>query len=262
MARLRWDDPQSRFYSAGIDRGVLYVGGKAVSWNGLVSVDERAVGGNIEPIYLDGVRVRNLSSPSEYEATLTAFYSPPEFDQCDGTLESQYYGFYATNQVRKSFGLSYRTGFTNAADEDQRGYKIHMIYNAMVEPSNIEYTTISSNPEASTLSWDIKAVPNFDMTSYISAHYIFDTTKVEDHIVEAFEDILYGSAKSSPRLLTETDIQKVFVDYWDLTVTDTGQGYYTISGTDYSVRNDKFSYRISGPTVTEGSTSDHIESSQ
>lgn len=257
MARIEWDKVGERYFSSGIDRGVLYVDGKAVPWNGLISVEERSVGGEIVPVYLDGIRIRNLPNLSEYEATLTAFYSPPEFDQCDGILKAQYDGFYATNQTRKSFGLSYRTGFTN--DVGGEGAKIHLIYNAMAEPSSKAYQTISDDPEASYLTWDIKTVPNMEVGGFIASHYIFDTTKVDDYIVKAFEDLLYGTAKTTGRLPTAADLQKTFVDTWKLTVTDTGLGYYEISGSDQAVKNMQKFYQIAGPTVKDNNTDYSIE---
>lgn len=259
MAELVWDSTTDRYFNAGVDRGVLYVDGKAVPWNGLISVDEKSFGGEIEPIYLDGVRIRNLSSISEYSATITAFYSPPEFDACDGIYLSQYDGFYATNQIRRPFGLSYRTGFSN--DAGSVGYKIHLIYNAMAEPSSVTYSTLNNSPEATNLSWDIKAVPNFDMTQYISAHYVFDTTKVPDYVAETFEGIIYGTKKTAPRLPTSSDIQNIFVDYWNLTVTDTGNGYYEISGSDKAVEASEGYYTISSPNVTDKKSYYDIESS-
>ena len=258
MARVEWDKVGERYFSAGIDRGVLYVDGKAVPWNGLISIEEGSTGGEIVPVYMDGIRIRNLPNLSEYEATLTAFYSPPEFDQCDGILQAQYRGFYATNQTRKSFGLSYRTGFTN--DAGGQGAKIHLVYNAMAEPSSKTYQTLSDSPEASYLTWDIKAVPNTEVGGFIAAHYIFDTTKIDDYIVEAFEDLLYGTAKTTGRLPTAADLQKTFVDIWKLTVTDTGNGYYEIAGSDYAVAKLPDYYNISSPTVTKNANDYTIES--
>lgn len=258
MARIEWGKVGERYFSAGIDRGVLYVDGKAVPWNGLISIEERSTGGEIVPVYLDGIRIRNLPNLSEYEATLTAFYSPPEFDQCDGILQAQYRGFYATNQTRKPFGLSYRTGFTN--DVGDQGAKIHLVYNAMAEPSSKAYQTISDDPEASYLKWDLKAVPNMEVGGFVSSHYIIDTTKIDDYIVEALEDLLYGTSTTVGRLPTAADLQKTIVDTWKLVVTDTGNGYYEISGNDYAVTKFPDSYRISAPTVKKNANNYTIES--
>ena len=253
MARIVWDNAGERYYNAGLDRGVLYVDRKAIPWNGLISVEERSTGGEIVPVYLDGLRIRNLPNLSEYEATLTAFYSPPEFDQCDGILQTQHKGFYATNQTRKPFGLSYRTGFTN--DVGGTGAKIHLIYNATAEPSSKTYETINDEPSASHLQWDLKTVPNMEVGGFISAHYVFDTTKVEDYIVDAFEDLLYGTKTSSGRLPTSSDIQQVFVNEWGLVVTQIGTGKYEISGSNQAVKYVNGSYAISGPTVIKGPNS-------
>ena len=129
----------------------------------------------------------------------------------------------------------------------------------MAEPSSKAYQTISDDPEASYLTWDIKTVPNMEVGGFIASHYIFDTTKVDDYIVEAFEALLYGTAKTTGRLPTAADLQKTFVDTWTLTVTDTGLGYYEISGSDQAVKNMQKFYQIAGPTVKDNNTDYSIE---
>src|SRR5690606_21649542 len=112
MSRLEWGTMGARYFETGVDRGVLYVGGLAVPWNGLVSVDEDPSIGDARPYYYDGKKYINLVDLGEFSGTLTAFSSPPEFDQCDG-MASMHFGLLLTHQKRESFGLCYRTRIGN-----------------------------------------------------------------------------------------------------------------------------------------------------
>lgn len=104
MTRLSWGNVGERYYESGVDRGVLYVAGAGVAWNGLVSVDENPTGGEARPFYIDGIKYLNLPAKEEFEATISALYSPVEFDQCDG-VGSMAPGLSAGQQRRKPFGL-------------------------------------------------------------------------------------------------------------------------------------------------------------
>ena len=250
MSRIEWDRYSEKKFSYGVDRGVLYVGDTAVPWNGLISISEKSSGGEVSPVYYDGYVIRNLAQVSHYQATLSAFFSPEEFDQCEGVIESPYSGFYATNQPRIPFGLSYRTSVSD--DAGQVNHRIHLIYDAIVEPPTKDYTTLSSSPEATALTWDIKASSSFILGKQISAHYIFDGTKVEPFITEVFEDHVYGSDKTKPKLPTASDIYNIFEGYWGLDVSlSADQTYYTISGSDVAVYQDGDSYVIRDYSVTD-----------
>lgn len=205
MARLTWHDPGKRYFETGVDRGVLYVGANdGVAWNGLVSFEEKPSGGQPQPRYIDGVKYLNASAPEEFEATLSAFYSPVAFDVCDGWAPLST-GYNASQQPRVSFGLTYRTRVGN--DLDPEGdYKIHLVYNAMVAPINRSYSTVDDDPEPEVLTWDITTSPIFHEGIAPTAHFTLDTRVAPAWLISAVERFLYGSDTTPPRLPMPTTI--------------------------------------------------------
>jgi len=241
MPRLLWDQVGERPYETGVDRGVLYVDDVGVPWNGIVSVDEKPTGGEANPYYIDGVKYLNLASREEYEATINAIYSPVEFDACDGTLEYRV-GVYVTQQKRKEFHFSYRSRLGNDINPN-RGYRIHLIYNALATPTQRKYGTISDSPGLDALAWDITTKP-VSVPGYIfSSHLIIDSTVVPDFALAELESILYGDESHTARMPDPVEIAGIFEDSVAFLVTDTGDGEtFEISGSELSVHE--------GPTDT------------
>jgi hypothetical protein len=256
MTRLTWGSVGSRYFEVGVDRGVLYVDDQGVPWSGLVSVDEDPSGGEPKAYYQDGVKYLNVSSREEFVATLEAFYSPREFDACDGMV-SVNNGLFATQQPRKSFGLSYRTKLGNDVAGQDYAYKIHIIYNALAAPSSRSRSTISDSPEASVLSWNLttQALPTPGAAA--TAHLIVDTSQCDEYVVSLLEDILYGSDAGQPRLPSPEEMVDLFQNYGPLEVIDNGDGTWTAIGNDDSVKMlDGSTFQIASSTadmVDEGS---------
>lgn len=234
MAQLVWDNVGERYYEAGVDRGVLYVSGAGVPWSGLVSVDESPSGGEAKPFYIDGVKYLNLSAKEEFEATISAFYSPEEFDQCDG-LGSLSLGLSAGQQRRKEFGLSYRTRLGNDLLGTDYGYKIHLIYNALVAPTTKNYATISADTEVPTLNWPITTKPVTVPGMTHSAHIVVDASKVTRAALEEIEKALYGTVDVPARLPTPQEILDMLTTADQFTVTDLGGGRFRVSGRNENI---------------------------
>ena len=206
MARISWGKINERFYEIGIDRGLLAVDGKpVVPWNGLVSVEEKPTGGEAKTFYQDGIVFLNVSSIEEYKASIQAYYSPPEFDECDGTKKVSR-GFYAAQQSRKTFDFCYRTFIGDTVSGSQQGYKLHFIYNALAEPSSRSSKTINDNPEPNVLSWDIVATPEVINGLFPTAYYFVDSTEYNPALLSYLEDILYGTETTEPRIPSPTEI--------------------------------------------------------
>lgn len=204
MARLVWDKTGERFYETGVRQGVLYpmVDGaypKGVAWNGLTAVTESPSGAESTALYADDIKYLNLRSTEEFGATIEAYTYPKEFEECDGSAELAV-GVTIGQQPRKSFGLSYRTALGNDVENENHGYKLHLIYGATASPSEKAYATISDSPEAITFSWEVTTVPvnveGFKPTALLT----IDSTKVDPSKLTALEDILYGKAESEARL--------------------------------------------------------------
>lgn len=206
MSRLTWGAVGERYYEIGVDRGVLYVDPeRGVAWSGLISVSESPTGGDAVPYYLDGEKYLNLAGAEEYEATLTAFYTPVEFDPCDGITALQP-GLFATQQPRLSFGLCYRTRIGNDLEGPERGYKIHLVYNALALPSTRDFVV----DDAAPFSWKLTTTPVDVPGARPSAHLVVDSTLVDPAVLSALEDILYGTDEQIARLPLPLEVITLF----------------------------------------------------
>lgn len=208
MSKLTWDNIGERYFETGVDHGVIYpyktvnsVTGyqKGVAWNGLTAVNENPSGAEATPLYADNIKYLNLLSNEEYGATIEAYTYPDEFAECDGSAEPTS-GLYIMQQKRIPFGFTYRTKIGNDVEGSDKGYKLHLIYNAMAQPSSKSYGTINDTPEAITFSWEVITTPE-KITGYKpTAHIVVDSTKVGASQLTALEDILYGNEVNDARM--------------------------------------------------------------
>lgn len=206
MAKLKWDVSGERLYETGISNGVLYVQDengkypKGVAWNGLTAVTESPSGAESTALYADNIKYLNLLSTEEFGATIEAYQSPAEFDECDGS-KAVVDGVAFGQQDRKQFGLAYKTILGNDIDKNNHGYKLHIVYGALAAPSEKDYNTVNDNPDAITLSWEISTTPVEVDGFKPTATVIIDSTKVDAQKLKKLEDILFGAdAGDGPRL--------------------------------------------------------------
>ncbi len=209
MPKLTWGAAGSRFYEAGVDRGVLYVGELAgVSWNGLTGVNESSSGGDAKPFYIDGIKYLNTSAAEEFEATITAYTYPDEFAHCDGTYQPRP-GMFITQQRRQSFGLSYRTKVGNDLSDDA-GYKIHVVYNALASPTARSNKSLGDSSDPTDFSWSITTRPPSTTAYKPTAHLVIDSRSTDPSILSLVEDILYGTDEDPARIPSFTELIEVF----------------------------------------------------
>jgi hypothetical protein len=208
MARLIWGASGERYYEDGVDQGVLYTNGVGVPWNGLTTVNEAPSGGEPTPYYIEGIKYRNLSAAEEFVATIQAFSSPPEFAVCDGMV-SIHNGLYAGEQPREPFDLCYRTKVGNDLDEDL-GYKLHLVYNALAAPSERANNTLAEDTELMGLSWTISTMAPPLVNHRPSAHFVIDSRTTDPEVLTDLEDILYGSVSLISSMPTPTELVALF----------------------------------------------------
>jgi hypothetical protein len=205
MAALTWDKNSERLYETGTDKGVLYpmssagTYDKGVAWNGLTAVTESPSGAEATALYADNIKYLNLISAEDFAATIEAYMSPEEFDECDGTAEIAP-GVTIGQQKRKMFGLSFRSIIGNDTDGNDHGYKIHIIYGATASPSERAYSSVNDSPEAMTLSWELTTTPVAVTGHKPTAHLEINSTKVDAEKLAQLEAILYGSEDEEARL--------------------------------------------------------------
>ena len=204
MSKLVWDQTGERIYETGVKMGVLYpqksgAYPKGVPWNGLISVTESPSGAEATPLYADDIKYLNLMSAEEFGATIEAYVYPDEFAECDGSAEVAD-GVSIGQQKRNAFGLCYRTVIGNDTDNNDYGYKLHLIYGALASPSEKAYNSINDSPEATTFSWDISTTPVSVAGFKPTATVVIDSTKADPTKLAALEAILYGSDDEEARL--------------------------------------------------------------
>lgn len=222
MTKLSWDDSGSRRYSAGVDRGVFYPAiGPGVSWNGLVSVSERE-DSSTESGYLDGIKIYQRPVPGSFEATVSALTYPDEFADYDGVEDGR-----IAQQDRLIFGLSYRTGLGNDLQGLTLGYKIHLVYNARVSPTESEYSSIDGEIDPTIFEWPISTLPIEFLGVKPFSHVIIDSTVANAAAISALEDLIYGTSEADPQLPPIQDIVNLFEENSILKITDNGDGTWT-----------------------------------
>lgn len=213
MTTLVWGEVGQRYFEAGIDRGVLFPKvGSGVPWDGLISVSEAVTGGEPRPYYYDGFKYLNLAASEEFQATIQAYSAPTQFGKCDGTV-ALLNGLFLTQQVRESFGLSYRTRIGNDVDGPNHAYKIHLIYNALAAPSARNNTSLSNSPTAMTLSWNITTASPMISGHKPTAHFVIDSRYTPTDLLDQIEEQIYGGALTESYLPTVTEIMELFSSY-------------------------------------------------
>lgn len=208
---LSWDATGEHIYETGIDRGVLYVQSTSgayqdgVAWNGLTSIDENPSGGDANDIYADNIKYLSLRAAEDFGFTINAYTYPEEFGICNGEA-SIVDGVVVGQQSRRAFGMCYRTRVGNDVNGDSYGYKLHLIYNATVSPSERSYQTVNDSPEAIEFSWEAETIP-VDAGTDASGNELkkaaaitIDTTKLDTDgkaNLATLEAMLYGDTTAT-----------------------------------------------------------------
>lgn len=210
MARLEWNKQGERFFETGLDRGVFYPDdGPGVAWNGLTAVSESPDGGDANSYYLDGQKYLDTISLEDFAGSIEALSYPPEFLPYDGM--SRFQGLIITGQRRRKFGLSYRTLVGNDIQMTAFAYKIHLVYEAMVLPTERSRSTIGDSVELMTTSWELVATPIQLAGRRKTAHYVIDSRDNTPEIMSILEDYLYGSDTLNPQLPSPQEVANILL---------------------------------------------------
>lgn len=220
--RLTWDEQGDRLYETGISEVALFpmnddgTYADGVAWNGVTAVNEQPEGGEPSDLYADNQKYLSLLSAEELKATIEAYMSPEEFDECDGTLSpADVAGMNVSQQNRKGFALVYKTIIGNDIKGNNYGYKLNFLYNCKASVSEKQHTTINESPEASTLSWSITTtkipVPKLGTTEFKPTSLIkVDSTQFTESTAQAnfkaLEDYVYGSTTAAAAMPTPLQI--------------------------------------------------------
>ena len=250
MTRISWDDVGQRFADSGLDQGVLYLAdGTGIPWNGLTAVEEDPQEES-EPLYFDGVKIRDVQKYSDWTGTIRAITFPDELLDYEGTSDFGN-GMYATDQDAKPFSMSYRTMVRNDLDFDY-GSKIHIVYNITAVPDDRDYESISDQPTPTEFSWSVSAFPVEVLGVKPSAHIIFDPRAADSFLITQMEEILYGSDTVDASLPPFAELYQWLMDYTYMTITDNGDGTWTATSEDPDaiVMVDSENFELHGVALT------------
>lgn len=226
MAVLVWDQPGSRVFESGLDRGVLYLfDGGAIPWNGLTSVTEK-FDQAMNPVYFDGMKVSDLVIYGDFSATIKAITYPDEFLKLEGFAPARE-GMYLGDQIPERFSMSYRNRVANDLDPDSTAYKIHIIYNITAIPQDQTYASISNDPNLVEFAWDISAVPEEVPGFRPTAHIVIDSRAFDESLLQQLEELLYGSASAAPSLPPLADLVTFLTTWYSIEFFDHGDGTWT-----------------------------------
>lgn len=237
MSKLVWDAATTHFYQTGCKHGVLYKQNSAgayptgVAFNGLTAVTVSPEGADATEIYADDIKYLTLRSAENIKATIEALFSPPEFDECDGSVELAT-GMKIAQQARKAFGFVWETVKGNETELNDHGRILHILYGCTVAPSEKSYQTINDSPEVMNLSWEIDTVPAAVTGHKATAYVEIDLTELSAAQVEAVEAALFGADASEAVAATYKAANSGGATY-----QATGVDYYTKSGNVYTKVN-------------------------
>ena len=254
MTALQWDQTGERLYETGIDRGVLYKPDEngnydtGFAWNGLTTVTESPTGAEATPTYADNIVYANLFSVERWAGTIEAYTYPDEFAECDGSSEAQI-GVFVGQQPRKSFGFAYRTIVGNDVENNEFGYKLHLVYGATASPSEKAYATINDSPEMINFSWELTTIPVQVTGMKPTASITIDSTNVDADALTALELILYGTTGVDPALPLPDAVLALF-DGTFTAATPTAPSYNATTDNITIPTVTGVEYRIGGDVVT------------
>jgi len=204
MPKLVWDQLGERVYETGVEQGAIYpmtgsTYGAGEAWNGLTAVTESPSGAEVTPIYANDKKYAELVSAEERGGTIEAYTYPDGFAECNGERAIAR-GVKAGQQTRKPFGMVYKSLIGNDTEGIKYGYKLNIVYNVRVSPSEKANNTINDSPEAATMTWEFTTTPIEIAGFEPSSKLTIDSTDADPAKLKSLEEILYGSEDEEPRL--------------------------------------------------------------
>lgn len=205
MTRLVWNSSGERLFEAGVDRGVFFPGSSpGVAWNGIVSVTEGDADSEVDTRFFDGQKYRSRRTGESYAAELEAVTYPLEFEPYSGFSNDLF-----AHQRRKPFGFSYRSLVGNDIEGLDKGYKIHLVYNAFATPSSRNFKSLGEGYDP-VFSWTLTSSPIYIPDAKNTSHLIIDSRFVYPWVMAEVENLIYGSETTDAKLPTISELIDIF----------------------------------------------------
>jgi hypothetical protein len=251
MAKIVWGASGEKEFQFGVDQGVVYMDdGRAVPWNGLVSVTEKS-DRTIEPIYFDGHKVHDYVSTGSYAAAIKAITYPDEILEVEGYGEI-IQGAWVGEQRPTTFCMSYRTQLANDLEMTGSAYRIHILYNVSLVAADKSYNTVSELASPMTFEWSATTVPEEADFIAPGAHIFIDSDEIAPDVLEWLELRLYGGDTANPSFPSYAELTNYLFDYYAVEIVDNNDGTWT-ANTDlpgYLTMLTASSFRLDNVTAT------------
>ena len=201
MAKMTWHGTGERILEAGVSEVALFPIGNSgyetgVAWNGVTAINENPSGADLTDIYADNIKYASMRSAEKFGFTIEAYTYPDEWAECDGSKEV-IAGVFVSQQPRKAFGLVYKSQIGDETHPGMdKGYKLHIIYNATAAPSSRGYTTINENPDAISFSWEADSTPVAVTDHKPTCEIVVDSTQVNSGKLTTLLNMIYGTDAS------------------------------------------------------------------
>ncbi len=218
MAKLLFDATGERKWEAGVSQGVLFPGNPSagevhgIPWNGLTNFTKSPEGGEANDQWADNIKYASIRGAEDINGTIEAFMYPPEFHACMGEKELvPGSGAYVSQQDKEPFSFACLTGVGSDTTRLAQGAKLHIIYNATVNPSEMAYETINDSPEAMAMSWEFDTVPvasnitGLKPTSYLTIEKTESNSAAFNEII----GLIYGTDTKESTLPLPSKIYEV-----------------------------------------------------
>jgi hypothetical protein len=236
-----WGQKNRVSHRAGIDRGMLYMSSNAsgypnlntygMAWDGLVSVTESPLGGEVTPVYYDGIKFTDWRSTPDFSGVIEAFGFPDvsTYINPNGAKMATTNGGYETingqfiqngmvfdKQRPIFFDMSWRSfkRFSNGTQQED----VHLLYNVLAGPGEEVYGTIGEETEPALISWPITATPPenhlYDITP--TAHFVIRVSELSLANRQTIERMLYGYAPPPTFAITQQPYMPAFKTITDI----------------------------------------------
>jgi hypothetical protein len=125
---------------------------------------------------------------------------------------------FATQQRRRPFSFSYRSKIGSHIKGLDHGYKIHIVYNALAEPTSHSHKTLGEDNEAFNFSWNIKTRPPIVEGFRPTSHFVIDSRDTPEELLKLIEDMIYGTSEIDARLPSAGELAYLFTSYESSTI--------------------------------------------
>lgn len=133
---------------------------------------------------------------------------------------------------------------------DDEHYQLHLIYNILLLPSDVDNESMGETDQPIVFAWDIVTKPSKVEGMSYASHFIIDSRYSAPRALLALENILYGDVDNNPRLVSIEELLELFDNLGTYLIIDHGDGTWTAEGPDeaFTIIGDYF--ELEWPNVT------------